>query len=541
MNPTGAITYPTELVIVSAENDGALLEAISALVTFIDRIPGASLTDIAYTCSLSKGPSRIAIVASSTMDLRERLASARSRLESGSATRLKDKSGTYFFKEKLLGEGGKLAFVFPGVMSFYPDMMRDLVVEHPECRAPFDELDEALSGETDFTPSNFIFPPAPYYRHDADIFSSGAYSQAFVSNYAGCAAMSRLLAAAGIKPDGIVGCGGGDLAAMLKSGAAGQNTARNGRVEILRQIYKIISKAVDHEGLPKTSVLSILTRGDDDIHAALSTLPRDSWHLVADLSPRMKTLAIDPAVEETALKAFANSGIRFIKLDLDRPFNTPRCSSIVPVIKKFAASLMKSRPVCDVYSCAIAGRLPEKPRAQRNDIAERWAKPVLFAGTVRKMYEDGYRVFLEVGPRGLMTSAIDETLSQLNLPFAAIAMNSIHRRAMLQLQHALAQLASVGADMDISEFFRRRGAKKLDFSATLSMEFRTVAEKRLSRAFPKLTLLGEIGGAETFLNEPKQHGTRAQARAAAKARAFITRSRMTAELSPVGSFCESSS
>ena len=160
MNPTGAITYPTELVIVSAENDGALLEAISALVTFIDRIPGASLTDIAYTCSLSKGPSRMAIVASSTMDLRERLASARSRLESGSATRLKDKSGTYFFKEKLLGEGGKLAFVFPGVMSFYPDMMRDLVVEHPECRAPFDELDEALSGETDFTPSNFIFPPA---------------------------------------------------------------------------------------------------------------------------------------------------------------------------------------------------------------------------------------------------------------------------------------------------------------------------------------------------------------------------------------------
>ena len=153
----------TELVVVSAADDADLVAEIGRLVKFIDRIPDVALVDIAYTCSLRHGPARLALVASSTQDLRERLASAKSRLESGTVTRLKDKSGTYYFREHLLGEGqGKLAFVFPGAWSFYPDMMRDLVVQHPECRMPFDELEEAMADDPEFTPSKFIFPPAPY-------------------------------------------------------------------------------------------------------------------------------------------------------------------------------------------------------------------------------------------------------------------------------------------------------------------------------------------------------------------------------------------
>lgn len=66
--------------------------------------------------------------------------SAKSRLENPATKRLRDKSGTYCYVEPMLGPGvGKLAFVFPGVMSFYPDMMRDLAYLYPECRSAFDE------------------------------------------------------------------------------------------------------------------------------------------------------------------------------------------------------------------------------------------------------------------------------------------------------------------------------------------------------------------------------------------------------------------
>ena len=210
----------TELVVIRAESDRALVGEMTRLIEFLDRVPDVALVDVAYTCSLSQGQSVIAIIAEDVPSLRARLFSARSRLENGGVRRLRDKSGTYYFRDHLLGEGkGKLAFLFPGVMSFYPDMMRDMAIVYPECRSAFDELEEALVEESgEFVPSSFVFPPAPYYRHDADIFSSGAYAQALVSTYSACAALVRLLRSCGVSPDGVVGFAGGDLAALMRTG-----------------------------------------------------------------------------------------------------------------------------------------------------------------------------------------------------------------------------------------------------------------------------------------------------------------------------------
>ena len=518
MTPEFSEPAGTELVVISAADDAALVAEMKRLVAFIDRVPDVRLVDVAYTCSLSSGPAVVAMISDGVQSLRARLASAITRLESGTARRLKDKSGTYYFRDHLLGPGGgKLAFVYPGVMSFYPDMMRDLATLHAECRSAFDELEEAIAGvDPEFTPSNFIFPPAPYYRHDADVFSSGAYAQALVSTFAGSAAVTRILDTSGLAPDGVVGCVGGDLAAVMRSGAAGASPSRQDRVRFLREIYRIVDKAVDHEGLPKTSMISVIARHEGDAAAVAARFPKDSAMLALDLSPRQRAYAVRPEFEDEAMREFAGAGLRTVKTALDRPFNTPWCQKIVPAIKKFTSSWMKHPPCCDVYSCGIAGRLSPKPRHARNDTAERWANTVRFTETVRAMHADGYRVFLEVGPRGLMTSAIGDILGDAD--YAAIATNSIHRRGRLQLQHALAQLVALGAEMSVSALFERRGAKRLDFDSAISLEVREASEMQLSRLFPKLTLLGErdkMPGAE-FLAEPKGRAKVAQ-RAAAMA------------------------
>ena len=510
-------TGRSELVLVSAADDEALVGEISRLVAFLDRVPDVPLADVAYTCSLTNGPAVLALVVSSVNELRARLFSARSRIAAGAA-RIRDKSGTYYFREHLVGEGvGKLAFVYPGVMSYYPDMLRDIAILHPECRSAFDELEEALSDDPDFTPSSFIFPPAPYYRHDADIFSSGAYAQAFVASFSGCVAMSRLLDRLGVQPDGVVGCVGGDLAAVMRSGAAGIDNPRPVRVRAIRDIYKIVDKAVDHSGLPKTSMISVLLKHEGEADEVVKGFPPDKVALALDFSPRQRTYAVAPDYEETALKAFADAGIRTMKLALERPFNTSKCKPIVAGVKKFAGDWMKHESVCDVYSCAQADRLPRKARPSRNDTAERWAQPVRFRETILKMHADGYRVFLEVGPRGLMTAAVSETLKGSD--FAAIAFNSIHRRGILQACHAVGQLAAYGAKLDFSKAFEHRRVRKLDFDSALSLEVRRDAEMRLSSAFPRLTLLGDetfLQGAN-FLTEPTGRGAKAAQRAAAMA------------------------
>ena len=506
----------TELVLVSAADEPSLVAEARRLAAFIDRVPDVSLADVAYTCSLRSGPSTLAIIAPDAASLRSRLVSAVRRLEGGGTRRLRDRSGTYYFREPLLGEGrGRLAFVYPGVMSFYPDMLRDLAIKYPTCRAAFDELEEALAGDPEFTPSSFIFPPAPYYRHDADIYKSGAYAQALVSTYAGCMALTKLLAQFGLAPDGVVGFAGGDLAAMMRSGAAGASPSRPDRLRVISDIYRIVHKAVNHGGLPQVAMFTTLSRHPGDAEAVVASFPDGKATLVADFSPRQKTYAIAREYVDDAVAALSAAGVRAMRLALDRPFNTPMCESLVPAILKFAKGWMKHVPETDVYSCATAGKVPSGLRAARKDTAGRWARPIRFADTVRQMYADGYRVFLEVGPRGLMTTAVDDTLRDEE--HAAVALDSIHRRGLLQSQHALGQLAALGARLDISDAFRRRGARKLDFDAALSLEVRRDSEMRLSRSFPRLTLLSSdmVLGNGTFLAEPTGRGAKAAARAAA--------------------------
>ena len=508
----------SELVVIRAADEAALVRELERIVGYLDRVPDAALVDVAYTVSFLRGEAVLSVIADDVATLRARLRSAADRLCGGKVRRIRDKSGTYYSRDHLLGSGGgKLAFVYPGVMSFYPDMMRDLAIEYSDVRGSFDELEEALSGDAGFTPSSFIFPPAPYYRHDADIFKSGAYAQALVATYAGCVGFTRLLARAGLKPDGVVGFAGGDLAAMMRSGAAGEALARPDRVRALRDIYCIVHKAVNHGGLIEVAMYTVLLRRADEFASLAGALPPDKVVLAVDFSPRQKTFAVKKDFEEEFVAAAQRAGVRAMKLALDRPFNTPLCESLVPAVRKFADTWMRHDSVCDVYSCATAERLPSRVRFARKETAERWAKTVRFGDTVRQMYADGYRVFLEVGPRGLMTSAVADTLR--GEEHAALALNSIHRAGDLQMQHAVGQLIALGAAMDVSVSFSWRRARRLDFDAAISLEVRRDAEMRLSRAFPKLTLLSSdsvLGGA-SFLAEPKGRGAKAAARAAAVA------------------------
>ena len=507
----------SELVTVRAESDEKLVGEMARLVGFLDRVPDVPLLDVAYTCSRMRGESVVAIIADDIASLRVRLVTAKDRI--GTAKRLRDKSGTYYFRDHLIGQGkGKLAFVYPGVMSFYPDMMRDLVIEYPVCRWAFDELEEALAGDPEFTPSSFIFPPAAYYRHDADIFRSGAYAQALVSTYAGCMALTRLLSHAGLEPDGVVGFAGGDLAAMMRSGAAGATPSRPERVRVISDIYSIVRKAVNHGGLPEVAMYTVILRRHDEVGDVVSKFPEDKVKLAVAFSPRQITYAVSKDFEETFVAAFAEAGVRVMKLALDKPFNTPLCEPLVPAIRKFTDDWMKHDPVCDVYSCATADLVPSSwLRSARKETAERWARSVRFEEAVRKMYADGYRVFVEVGPRGLMTAAVADTLK--GEEHAAIALNSIHRSGRLQMQHAIGQLVALGAKLDFSSEFEFHHARLLDFDSAISLEVRKDAEMKLSRSFPKLTLLsGEtVLQGSSALAEPKGRGAKAAARAAAVA------------------------
>ena len=523
MNADLSEAFGSELVLLGAADDAALADAADRLVNYLEQAPSAPLRDVAYTCARRFPEERtavLAVVARTAGELRSRLVAASARIRGGTA-RIRDKSGTYYFRRHLLGEGGgRLAFVFPPAASFYTDMLRDLTVRFRECRLAFDELEAALAGKGLFQPSAFVFPPAPYYRHDADVFTAGGYAEAVVSTYTANAAMARMLASLGVRPDGATGFAGGDLNALVAGGMFGRRFDRKRRLEFLQDMYKTVNNAVAHAGLPKCVMATVVAARPEEAAAVLDAFPPEKVQRSILFSSKQVALALAPEAADEVLQALAAVGARSMRLQVDRPFNTPWCRQVLSLFHKFSSRWLDEAPEIPVYSCGSAEPFPRKPRKARDAAADQWVEPVRFGDTVRRMHADGFRVFLEVGPRGVMAGLVDDVLK--GEEHLALAADSIHRAGLLQLQHAVGALAAVGAPVDATSLFAHRRPRALDFDSPLTLEVRADRELRLSREFPRLVLPAAglalegtmTGMAESTPGARRKNGARAAAEAA---------------------------
>ena len=477
--------FDCELCLIGAPDDTRLTEEVKRLIHFLEHAPEVSLQDVAYTCACSarRMPAVLAVVATSVTDLRDRLIMVHKKL-SENAGRIRDKSGTYFFRDRLCPRG-RVAFLFPGAVSFYPDMLRDLCLAFEDCRTAFDELEEALqTGDNQtFSPADYIFPPAACYRNNIETFSAQAFSESFIAVHAANTALFRLFDRMGVTPDGLAGFSGGDFAALEVAGVYG-DLARNKRIMFMREGYQMLSRLVEREDLPACVMLSVIDAPRETLAALMEAHP-GRIALSCLLSPRQQTTAFSPQIKKEVTATLHKVGVKTMAVPIDRPFNTPWCSKVLPPIKQFLSHWARHAPKIPVYSCATAERLPTQPRAIQNLTVDQWTAPILFEDTIRQMYTDGFRVFIELGARGNMTTAIDETLK--GQPHQAVAVDRIHRSGLTQLHHALGLLAAQGVPIDLSMLHRHRRSRMLDFNRPLSVVTRTENELRLAARLPTLT------------------------------------------------------
>ena len=512
--------FASELVLVGADSDLALPAAVRRVADFLSAAPGVPLEDVAYTCALESAgkPCVLAVVADSCARLRERLRTAGTRI-AGGAARVRDKSGMYYTRERLAGPGrdGRIAFLFPGTASFYPDMLRDLAILFPTCRKMFDELEEAIVAKCGFSPASFIFPPGGAHRARGVTFPGGGYAQAMTATCAADLALVRLFRDLGVEPGGVAGFGGGDVSALAAAGVTGA-VRRADRLAFLSDVYGFTAHLLEREGLPHCVCMHASAPGAESLAAAVAEAGPENCAVSFSYSPRQCVVAARAESADAVARTLAAHGVRTMRLPQESPFNTPWCAKAVSRFKKFADRWSRKPPSVPVYSCADAEPLPDSLRRLRNRSMDLWTRQVRFDATILRMYDDGFRVFLELGPRGNLSAAADDILR--DRPHAAIAANRVHRSGLLQLHHALAQLAAAGVPVDAAALHADRRRRRIDFDFPLAAFARGDAEMRLSRAFPRLALFS----ADTGLS-PAAPAGRAAGKAALRAAAVAERER----------------
>jgi phosphopantetheinyl transferase (holo-ACP synthase) len=151
------------------------------------------------------------------------------------------------------------------------------------------------------------------------------------------------------------------------------------------------------------------------------------------------------------------------RLPFSRAYHTPLYEAVRAELREFYEKLNFSRPVIDVYSCATAAKMPYDPQAIRELALEQWVRRVRFRETIEAMYADGFRVFVEVGPRGNLTGFVEDILR--GRAHVAVAANSARRSGITQLHHTLGLLVAHGMELELDSLYADRGLRMLEPAA----------------------------------------------------------------------------
>ncbi|MDQ5854343.1 MAG: polyketide synthase dehydratase domain-containing protein [Chloroflexota bacterium] len=440
--------WPTEVCVLEASDRAGLMESARELASQLADPAGVELKDVAYTLNstLDGQGERLALVADSLDDLRSKLERAAERLADPQCGQIKDGKGIYYFSQPL-GRTGKLAILFPGEGAQYVGMLGELCKHFPVVRRTFDRADAIGS-------ISYVFPPPwPRERERAELRLWSTVSGAVEAVLAANAALYGLFKRLHLQPDAVLGHSSGDFTACLAAGIFSDDDAMVDRLAHLWQAYD-----GPQEQMAEAGLLAVGAAADN----ALTKLGDLAGQVLVamDNCPHQIVLAGPADVIDRARERLLASNIFCERLPFSRPYHTQAFASQLGPVRASLADAPVRPPTVPIYSCTTAEIYPSGVEEIRRLMIEHWCRPVQFQETIRKMYADGVRIFLELGPRGNLTAFVEDILrSQSHL---AICADSQRRHGLTQLNHVVALLSTHGVPLQLSELYRRRSPQRVE-------------------------------------------------------------------------------
>lgn len=450
-------TWPSELLLFAGDSREQILSSVKSLARALADGATPALRDLAYTlwqAARDRAGLKLAIIATSLGDLRQKLDWSIDNLQSPGRVHLSNPGGVYFTEQQLSLQG-EIAFLFPGQGSQYTDMLRELSVHFPEVREQFELADRVLAGKFPRRLSSYVFPP-PRFGAEEEKAHLQALTQTNVAQPAiGAASIGlfRLLHSLNVRPTMVAGHSYGEYAALCCAGVFS--------LETLYNLSEARGRCIIETAEQDLGTMAAVSEGPEQVSKILASLGEDVW--IANFNaPKQTVLSGKRQRVEQAIEEFARRGVQARRIPAACAFHSP---IIAPARERLAGLLSNVEfgvPHLAVFSNTSAAAYPTDPVAVADLLAEHLVKPVRFADEVEAMYSAGARIFVEVGPRNVLSGLVEQILGER--PHLAVASDVSGRSGLLQLQHALGQLATHGAALNLDRLFQGRQARSLNFS-----------------------------------------------------------------------------
>ncbi len=312
---------------------------------------------------------------------------------------------------------GALVALFPGQGSQYVGMGGELTIAFPQVRTAFERLDRRYES-AGLTPlSSVVFPPP-----DADPEAAGAQDSAlrrtlYAQGAVGALSLGllRVLESSGFRADFAAGHSFGELTALHAAGALGED----GFLDLVLARGQALTPPED---LSDAGTLLAVEADRATVETELAALGDLAGLRLANANAPGQTVIGGPLdTVEAAAERLAGRGHSVVRLPVAAAFHTPCVGYAEQPWRRALAGATFAAPRCRVASNRSGGFHDGESGALCEGLAAQPFEPVLFQDDIEAIYQAGGRVFVEVGPRAVLTGLVGATLGER--PHLALALD----------------------------------------------------------------------------------------------------------------------
>ncbi|MDL2269831.1 acyltransferase domain-containing protein, partial [Desulfosarcina sp. OttesenSCG-928-G17] len=441
-----------ELVALSAADPAGLVRSLADLGAQLKSLP--SETEVRYAAGQSRKtfdsqhPHRLVMVVDFRQgrDAMDGVFSAASAVVAENRTVMSSANGIYYAAGD--APAGKTAFLFPGQGSQYVGMGKDLVCRFPEAMAAVAAAGKGMNGDDPLWAC--IFPEPPLSDEDRQR-QDMALRQTHVAQPAIGAislAMLNVLARFGIKPDGVAGHSYGELSALFAAGCMDADTFHH--LSLLR------GRLMADAGKNKDAGAMLAVFASPEVLTGLLKSHPDGV-LANHNSPNQGVLS-GPEKTIAAIQAeCAQKKIKTVLLPVAAAFHSPLVAAAqMPFAQAVEAAAFADGKI-PIYANVTAGMYPGDASAAADLLGRQLVSPVLFQQMIEQMADDGIRVFVEVGPKAVLSGLVRAILgagNRLDDTTVLAVDRSAGKDGILDLAHVIGHLAAIGLTVDLTQWER---------------------------------------------------------------------------------------
>ena len=296
------------------------------------------------------------------------------------------------------GSAGKTVFVFPGQGAQWLGMGAALYARYPVFAKAFDEAAGMLEGHLRLPLRDVM------WGDDAELADNTEFAQPAI--FAVEVAMAALLHYWGVVPDMVLGHSVGEITAAYVAGVISLGDAARivaGRARLMA-------------GLPAGGVMVAVAAGESEVVPLLT----EGVEIAAINSPNAVVISGAAAPVGAAADLFAQRGRRVHRLAVSLAAHSALIDPILDQFAQLVAEVKPGEPRIGLVS-TMSGQLAGPGYGTARYWLEHVRRPVRFVDAVRTAESLGAGVFVEVGPGGGLSAAVEQSLTTQQ-PVAVVTM-----------------------------------------------------------------------------------------------------------------------